>query len=69
MADFCKQCTEYYFGKGKKNDLSGFSTKKDTKKGVYVNVLCEGCGFTWVDHNGKCVANHEHNERKRSKNA
>ena len=58
MADFCRQCSvsvlgipdeEYY------NDLSGLSTAEDTAKGLFAEVICEGCGFIQVDHTGKCI--------------
>lgn len=56
MADFCKQCSEAEFGEDF-GDLAGLSTPEDTAKGLYAVVLCEGCGPTQVDHEGKCVCN------------
>ena len=56
MADFCKQCCEYYFGKDIKNDFYGIQPKAFTKKGLYTVVLCEGCGIIQVNHTGKCMS-------------
>lgn len=53
MADFCLQCSVamgFDFP-----DLDGISTEEDTKKGLFANVICEGCGFIQVDHTGKCI--------------
>jgi hypothetical protein len=41
MADFCKQCTIYLFGKEFTNKLL-FDIEDDE----YVKILCEGCGRT-----------------------
>ena len=64
MADFCRQCWEdvsldkeeeynsifnFYLHTG---DLEGLC-----KEGETIQVLCEGCGNTFVDHTGKCVYN------------
>jgi hypothetical protein len=54
MADFCQQCTMTTFGP-ETRDLAGLSTPEDTVKGLYAVVLCEGCGPTLVDHEGKCM--------------
>lgn len=54
MADFCQQCSISNFGKDF-GDFAGMSTEDDTKDETYTLVLCEGCGPTCVDHNGKCV--------------
>lgn len=54
MADFCKQCSEKNFGEDYK-DMAGLCTEEDTKKGLSVPVLCEGCGYTYVNHLGECV--------------
>lgn len=52
MAEFCHQCTESVLGiDGAKNDLKGL-----VPKGMFVDVICEGCGFVVVDHAGKCVS-------------
>lgn len=56
MADFCRQCAIDTFGFDS-GDLRGLS------KGEVLNVsqgfatICEGCGYTSVDHMGQCVAN------------
>jgi hypothetical protein len=54
MADYCKQCSEYYFHKDFE-DAKSLSTPEDTEKGLYAEFLCEGCGVTLVNHNGECV--------------
>jgi hypothetical protein len=57
MADFCWQCYERHgFGPPENNDLRGGSTEKDTKKGLFSLVICEGCGVIQVDHLGKCIS-------------
>ena len=50
MADFCKQCSEENFDEDF-NDLAGLCDEDQI-----VDVLCEGCGRTFVDPTGKCVA-------------
>lgn len=48
MADFCKQCSEEMFGEDF-GDLRGLSGPHDT------HVICEGCGPTVVDAEGRCI--------------
>jgi len=50
MAEFCYQCTQDHFGDGNKNDFQNMSKKSNTDKGLYASVLCEGCGYTQVNH-------------------
>lgn len=48
MADFCKQCSEEL----------GFLNQDLTnlcEKGWFIQVLCEGCGYIYVDHDGHCM--------------
>jgi len=54
VADFCKQCSVDSFGEDY-HDLAGISTEADTKAGLFATVICEGCGFIQVDHEGRCV--------------
>lgn len=54
MSDFCKQCSEKLMGKDY-GDLRGLSKPEDTANGLFAPVICEGCGFVYVDHTGKCV--------------
>lgn len=63
MSDFCKQCSIELLGEDYK-DLAGLSTEEDTANGLYVQVLCEGCGVVQVDHEGACVSPYctEHGE-------
>lgn len=55
MADFCKQCSISHFEKDH-GDFEGISTAKDTAKGYFASVICEGCGPVQVDHTGRCVS-------------
>lgn len=55
MADFCKQCSEEYFGRNFR-ELAGLTTWKDQQNGLYAVVLCEGCGPIQVDVEGACVS-------------
>ena len=54
MAEFCKQCSEELFGEGF-GDLKGITKQEDFEKDLYCVVICEGCGITQVDPEGKCV--------------
>lgn len=71
MANFCLQCTTDLFGEeyAKKNDFVGVSSPSDTEMGLYVTVLCEGCGPCQVDHTGRCVSKdcHERHGEKENK--
>lgn len=49
MADFCKQCSLEIFGEDFE-DLKGLC-----EEGHTTFTLCEGCGFTAVNHLGVCV--------------
>lgn len=49
MADFCKQCSIDIFMEDF-GDMKGIAPE-----GSHVRVLCEGCGFTWVNCDGACV--------------
>lgn len=49
MAEFCKQCTKALFHE-EVNDFEGLCEKDEM-----VEVLCEGCGYTYVDWKGRCV--------------
>lgn len=55
MADFCKQCSEKIFGDDFR-ELANITTPEDTTNQLYASTICEGCGWTLVDHEGKCVA-------------
>lgn len=50
MADFCKQCAEETFG-ADFGDLS-----EACGDGQVAQVLCEGCGWIYVDHTGRRVS-------------
>ena len=55
MADFCKQCSVEVFGMDT-GDLKGLLTKEESDAGMVVCVICEGCGYVEVNHEGACVA-------------
>jgi RNase P subunit RPR2 len=50
MADFCKVCSDLMFGFDVPNDFENLC-----KPGEMIQVLCEGCGWIWVDHTGKRI--------------
>jgi hypothetical protein len=57
MAEFCAQCTIDHFGDSlaqypgaERGDLAGLCAP-----GEVVVVICEGCGFTYVDSDGRCI--------------
>lgn len=52
MADFCKQCAVRVFGKGTPSDFE----RPEWGETARFEVLCEGCGWTQVDRNGRCNA-------------
>jgi hypothetical protein len=49
MADFCKTCSIRVFGEDMK-DLAGLCQEDEMAQ-----VLCEGCGYIWVDKDGKKI--------------
>lgn len=54
MADFCQQCSIETFGR----DFRELAQPEGTlppPPGYGWPALCEGCGHTIVDHNGKCL--------------
>lgn len=55
MADFCQECSYEVWGFDTK-DLAGLVTKEDMNRGVRAHVICEGCGWILVDHNGVRVS-------------
>lgn len=55
MADFCKACSIEHFGKDY-GDHAKISTPEDTAANRFAGVICEGCGFIYVDHEGNCVS-------------
>ena len=55
MADFCRQCSLQLFGEDFK-DLAGLVTEEQFKEKHLVSlVICEGCGYTEVNHLGECM--------------
>lgn len=58
VADFCYQCTEHLYGteNAPNND---FAISVDKAPWPLRVVLCEGCGTTLVDAQGRCQHHHE----------
>lgn len=54
MADFCKQCSIEMFGEDH-GDLADLISEEKVKLGFGASVLCEGCGFILVDHEGERI--------------
>lgn len=66
MADFCKQCSMELFGEDNR-DLAGLNNDIELKKDEGFVVICEGCGYTLVNHEGECIDPHclrKHGEEK-----
>lgn len=57
MADFCKQCSIDMFGEDF-GDLKGLGNGEKLKPDYGWQALCEGCGMTIVDNDGKCISKH-----------
>lgn len=55
MANFCYDCTFHLFGDGSRNDFVGMLSEEDVTKGYLVTVLCEGCGYIMINHDGKKI--------------
>lgn len=55
MADFCKQCSIEMFGQDY-GDLKGLGDGKELEKDFGWTAICEGCGYTIVNDEGKCIA-------------
>jgi hypothetical protein len=55
MADFCSQCSIELFGEDFK-DLANLGNGKPLRENFGWMAICEGCGHTVVDNDGKCVA-------------
>jgi len=56
MADFCLQCANDLFGSEDapvKSDFHGQLSKEAFYEGFLLPVLCEGCGYIYVDPQGK----------------
>jgi hypothetical protein len=55
MADFCKQCSIDIFGKDFR-ELAGLGDGSELKEDEGWMALCEGCGPTVVDDDGRCIS-------------
>lgn len=50
MADFCRQCAKDVDPLWPGDDFARL-----VMAGRSISVLCEGCGWTWVDKDGNCI--------------
>lgn len=55
MADFCQACSIEIFRMDCR-DLADLLSEEEAAQGKVAAALCEGCGPTWVDRDGRCVA-------------
>tara|TARA_R110002020_G_scaffold32681_2_gene100241 strand:- start:3242 stop:3448 length:207 start_codon:yes stop_codon:yes gene_type:complete len=62
MAEFCLECHLELFGNEIECGLSGLISEEYVKDGYALPVLCESCGFIYVDHNGKKIDVSDENE-------
>ena len=54
---FCQQCTHELFGDDEPDrQLAGLVTKAQSDELLFAYVLCEGCGYTYVDSEGRCIS-------------
>lgn len=54
---YCQQCVHTLFGEGEPDrQLADLVTPAQAKELLFANVLCEGCGYTKVDSEGRCVS-------------
>lgn len=66
MADFCKQCSLAIFDHDFRDLAVGeWEANKDDPPDSIYRVICEGCGITYVNREGECVAGTELTEHKR----
>lgn len=54
VASFCAQCSVKMFNEDFR-DFANMLHPEDAERGLVVPVICEGCGATFVDQEGKCV--------------
>lgn len=59
MADFCKLCSIELFGQDER-DLANLNPKVTLGPGEGFAVICEGCGFVYVNHEGECLGCDKH---------
>lgn len=56
MADFCKQCSIDNFGEDFQELAHLIKPEQPLPAGMGISALCEGCGLTFVDNDGRCIA-------------
>lgn len=55
MAEFCVECAKEMWGKEIDSDFNGILSENEFKKGQLLSVLCEGCGYIYVNHLGQKI--------------
>ena len=60
MADFCHQCTNEINGMGMRLEDNDFYLAFPDEDETAYYVLCEGCGWTYVDREGWCLEHTDH---------
>jgi hypothetical protein len=65
MSDFCTQCSIATFGDKIQPDINIREIASSLENGMYVPVLCEGCGMNAVgkDENGQIIVHVPKNVR------
>ena len=59
MAEFCKECAYEMWGDEIPSDFKGLLSEEEFEDGYLLPVLCEGCGYIWVDPKGEKVEEKE----------
>lgn len=70
MADFCQQCSIALFDEDFRDTAEVMPREAYTDGSGYA-VICEGCGYTVVDFDGKCIADwcQEHGTKEQQEKA
>ena len=55
MAEFCKECAKEMWGDSVPSDFKEMITAEQIDDGYVMEVLCEGCGWIYVDEDGKRI--------------
>lgn len=53
MAEFCKECAHEMWGDEIPSDFKNMITDEQLQDGYVCEVLCEGCGWIYVNEEGK----------------
>jgi len=55
VADYCRQCSIEILGEDY-GDLKDLTSELGTANGLFLVVICEGCGVIQVNHKGTCMS-------------